>query len=403
VAAGQSEPLAAPPAKLTVVPFAALSGDVPQRAGLKAAGMLSTELRNTEGVQLVDAKRGAAGDPYQEGLDRARKLVDEAKELRKGRKFRLAEEALQKALTEYKAAAPGLTEVGELADAFALLSAVQFNTGRDEQGQASLTTALALSPARDLPLAATSPLFNRVVQDAKKALSQSPRGTLLVESSPPGAAVTVDGVLLGNSPLQVKEVPAGLHVWKVSLPSGETIGGVVDVAAAKPSKVSGQTQAKDPESRMVAILAQNKLDAEVVTSARETAKATESDLVLFGALSKEGKGMGLDSFLFAAATGEVRRLPHLEFDTELLSAGMEFFALAGQIKERGGKVGEPARIPGPVSLGAVAGGAKLAEAQYGVQAGKDQALDADPVDGPKDTGPRAPLEPKKRAPLKKNK
>ncbi|MHB8878628.1 MAG: PEGA domain-containing protein, partial [Myxococcaceae bacterium] len=363
---------------------------------------LSTELKNTEGVQLVDARKGAGADPFQEGLERARKLVDEAKDQRKTRKFRLAEESLTKAVAEYKASAAGLAEVGELVDTYALLSAVQFNTGRDEQGHASLNIALAMAPARDLPLAATSALFNRVVTESKRAIQLAPRGMLLVESTPPGAAVTIDGVLLGNAPLQVKDVPAGLHVWKVSLPSGETTGGLVEVAAAKPSKVSGQTQAKDPESRILATLAQNKLDAEVVAAAKEHAKAAESDLVLFGALSKEGKGLALDCFLLQAATGELRRLPHLTFDTELLSAGMEFFNLASQIKERGAKIGEPARVPGPVSLQTVASGVKLAEAQYGVQAGKDLSLDADPGEGPKDTGPRTPLEPKKRVPLKKN-
>ncbi len=402
-AAAQAEPPAPPPAKLTIVPFAALSGDVPQRAGAKAAGMLSTELRNTDGVQLVDTKRGSTADPYQEGLDRARKLVDEAKQHRKARKFRLAEEALEKALAEYRASAPGLSDTGELADTWALLSAVQFNTGRDEQGRASLDLALAVAPTRELPLAATSPLFNRVVQDAKRALQQAPRGTLLVESTPPGAGVNVDGVGLGNAPLQVKDVPPGQHVWKVSLPSGEATGGLVEVASGRQAKVAGQTQAKDPESRLVATLAQNKLDAEVVSAVREQAKASDSELVLFGALSKEGKGLGLDTFLFSAASGEVRRLPHLVFDTELLSAGMEFFNLAGQIKDRGGKIGEAVKVPGPVSLEAVLGGTKVAEAQYGVQAGKEQTLDTEAAEPTKETGPRVPLEPKKRVPLKKSK
>src|SRR5688572_29265457 len=93
--------------KLAVVPFAALSGDVPQRAGSKAAGMFSTELKNTEGLQLAEVKRTAPPDPHAEGLERARKLVSEAKDLRQKRKFRLADETLQKALGEYRTAAAG--------------------------------------------------------------------------------------------------------------------------------------------------------------------------------------------------------------------------------------------------------------------------------------------------------
>ncbi|MFZ5471574.1 MAG: PEGA domain-containing protein [Myxococcota bacterium] len=388
--------------KLAVIPFAALSGDVPQRAGLKAAGMLSTELKNTDGVQVVAAHKPAAGDPFAPGLEKARKLLGEAQAHRAKRKFRLAEEALTQALAELKTAGLGLTDIGELVDVYALLSAVQFNTGRDEEGRQSLATALALAPTRELPLAKTSALFTKVVEDERRRVQTSAKGSLLVESTPQGAMVTVDGVPLGATPLQVKEVPAGQHLWKVSLPSGEVLGGMVEVAGAKQAKVSAQTAAKDPESKILATLAQNKLDAEVVAAARDHAGAAQAELLLFGALSKEGKGLALDAFLFSAHSGEVRRLPRSTFDTELLSAGMEFYALAGKLALQGGKVGEAVKVPSPVSLSTVASTAKVAEAKYGVQPGKDLAADIEaPIEPVKDVGPRTPLAPAKRTPLKK--
>jgi hypothetical protein len=61
-----------PPLKVAVVPFAPLSGDVPNRAGIKAAGMLANELKNTDGVAIVEIKRAAADDPYKDPLVRAR-------------------------------------------------------------------------------------------------------------------------------------------------------------------------------------------------------------------------------------------------------------------------------------------------------------------------------------------
>lgn len=400
-----AEPEAAPaPAgaapKLAILPFAALGGDVPQRTGPKAAGMLTTEFKNVESIQLLDTKKAAAADPWADGLAAARKSVEEAKDLRKKRKFRLADEALGKAIDAYRKGAPGVTDVAEVSDAYALWSAVQYNTGRDEEGAKSLNTAIAMAPDRDLPLAATSPLFSRVVADTKKGIKANAKNTLAIESTPAGGAVFVDGIPLGGSPLQVKDVPAGLHFWKVALANGETVGGVVDVVAGKPAKVSGASTTKDPESRMLAQLAQNKIDAELVAAAKDQAKELSADLLLFGALSKEGKGLALDSFLYVVASNEVRRLQRTSFDGELLNAGMEFYNLAGTLKNA--KAGDVVKVPSAVVNGPAPNGTKLAEAKYGVQPGKEIALDGEVEATPgKDDGPRKPLEGKSRAPLKK--
>lgn len=399
-----AEEPAAAPSKWTVVPFAALSGDVPQRSGAKAAAMLVAELKNLDGVTVVDAKKPALADPHAEGLDRARKAVEHAKELRGKRKFRLADEALNKAIADYKASAPGVADVGELVDAWALLSAVQYNTGRDDEGSKSLQLALALAPARELPLAKTSTLFSRVVEDTRKQVQASGKGSLLIESMPSGAGVFVDGVPLGSTPLSVKDVPPGQHLWKVQMPSGEALGGVAEVASGKTAKVEARSTAKDPESKLLASLSQNKVDADALAAAKEQAAGTGADYVWFGALARDGKNLSLESFVLAAAGGEVRRLPRSSFDSELLSAPMAFFSLAGQVAQQGAKMGEAMKVPGAVTQGSLTG-TKLAEARYGVPFGKE-TLEVEAAVEPtgKDEGPRHPVDPnKKRAPLQKKK
>lgn len=392
--------------KLTVVPFAALTGEVPQRASTKAVGMLANEFKSADSFTLVDAKKDKGNDAAADALAAARKSVEEAKGLRGKKKFRLADEELQKAIASYKAGVTALQEIGEVADAYALLAAVQYNTGRDDEGAKSLATAIALAPDRDLPLAATSPLFAKVVADARKVAKDTAKGSLLLESSPSNAPVTVDGLALGATPLMVRDMPLGLHFWSATLPNGESIGGVVEVVAGKQAQAKAASSAKDPQSRLLSALAQNKLDADALAAAKEQAKAADADLVVFGALSKDGKGLSLDSFLFAAASGELRRLPRASFDTELLSAGMEFYNLAGELAKKGDKVGEGVKVPASVSLNLVVGGPKVAEAKYGVVPGKEVALEAIEGAGPEagkgtTDGGRKPLEQKRRAPLKK--
>jgi hypothetical protein len=391
------------PPKLGVLPFASLSGDVPARAGQKASGMLATEFKNAEGLAFVDIRKAGGTDfAGADALNDARKAVDEAKEQRKKKKFRLANESLGKAVAAYKANAAGLSDIAEVVDAYALLAAVQYNTGKDEDGLKSLQTALALAPERDLPLAATSQLFARVVNDTRTALKASAKGVLQIETTPSGASVAVDGISLGNTPLQVKEVPPGLHFWRATLPNGEMLGGTADVVSGKTAKVSGASQSKDPESRLLSSVSQNKLDADMVKAAGEIATGASIDLLVFGTLSKEGKNLALDVFIFGAKANEVRRLTRATFDTELLSAGVEFYRLVGELAAKGPKSGDPVKVPSNVLPNLGPSGVKVAEAKYGVQPGKEAVDLGEPDQTPvKDDGNRKPLGDGKRAPLKK--
>ena len=405
----EGEPGAAPQ-KLVVIPFAALSGDVPARAPAKAAAMLTTELKGVESLEVVSAPKaeGKHGqDRDQEALAAARAEVEKAKALRGKRKFKAAEQALRAALDQYRLAAGALPEVGEVADAWALLSAVLYNTGRDEEGLAALNAALALGPSRELPLAQTSALFARVVAEARKGVQAGPRGTLLAESTPAGATFVLDGVALGPTPMEVKDVPAGSHAWKVQLPTGERLGGTVEVAGGKQAKVSARAPVEDAESRAVASLAANTVDDALVKAVSEQARAAEAELALFGALSRSGSQLQFDLFLFTAGQKPVvRRLPTLSFDPDLLEAGMKFYELAGEFKARGTGLGDAVRVPSPVSLETLANKPKLSSATYGVApraASDEPSLDdaVTPTTPATPAGPRAPLEGQKRKPLKR--
>jgi hypothetical protein len=393
-----SEPSPTKP-KLALLPFAALTGDVPQRAGAKAAGMFLTELKSADNFTLLDLKREKSASGSDEALETARKEVTAAQELRAKKKFRLADEALQRGLVSYKAGLTAMTDVGELVDAYALLAAIQFTTGRDEEATKSLHQALTLAPDRELPLAQTSAQFSRVVAAARQALKEGPKGSLLVESAPANAPLTLDGMSIGATPLLIQDVPPGLHVWKATLPSGEAVAGVVEVIPGKQAAARAASSSKDPESRVLSSLAQNRVDPELLTAVKEHAKTQDAELVVFGALSRDGKGLALDTFLFASSNGALRRLARTSFDTELLSAGMEFYNLAGELAKKGAEAGEAIRVPASVSMSLVAAGpAKQAEVKYGVIPGQATGLDEAPE--PTKDEPRKPLD-QKRRPLKR--
>jgi tetratricopeptide (TPR) repeat protein len=393
---------------VVVVPFAALSGDVPQRACAKAAGMVAKELEGVESLRVVTVPKAESSKPAdrdQEALAKARALVEEAKGLRAKRKFKAAEKALRDAVDQYRLSASALQDVGEFADAWALLSAVLYNTGRDEEGLQALNAGLVLAPARELPLAQTSALFARVVADARKAVQSGPRGTLLAESTPAGATLVLDGIALGRTPLDVQQVPAGQHAWRMELPTGERLGGTVDVAGGKPSKLSARAPTEDAEARALASLAGNTVDDAAVKALSEQARAAEAELVLFGAISRSGKGLQLDTFLLTVGPKPtVRRLATLASDVDLLEAGMRIYELAGRLKTEGTGIGDVVRIPSPVSVETLASKPKLAQATYGVAPKAASASDEPSLDEPTPAAgadkPRKPLD-QKRVPLKK--
>jgi hypothetical protein len=398
----------APPQAVVVVPFAALSGDVPPRACAKAAGMVAKELEGVESLRVVTVPKAESNKPAdrdQEALGKARTLVEEAKALRGKRKFKAAEKALRDAVDQYRLAASALQDAGEFADAWALLSAVLYNTGRDEEGLQALTAGLVLAPSRELPLAQTSALFARVVADVRKGVQSGPRGTLLAESTPAGATLVLDGIALGRTPLEVQQVPVGQHAWRMELPTGERLGGTVDVAAGKQSKLSARAPTEDAESRALASLAGNTVDDAAVKALSEQARAAEAELVLFGALSRSGKGLQLDTFLLTVGPRPtVRRLATLSSDVDLLEAGMRIYELAGRLKTEGTGIGDVVRIPSPVSVETLASKPKLAQATYGVAPREASASDEPSLDEPTPAAgaekPRKPLD-QKRVPLKK--
>jgi hypothetical protein len=181
-------------------------------------------------------------------------------------------------------------------------------------------------------------------------------------------------------------------------------GGVVDVVGGKQVVVKAVSVSKDPESRLLAAVAQNKIDADAVAAAKEFATSTQAELLVFGGLAmKAGKGLTLDSFVYSSASNEVRRLSRTAFDAELLNAGMEFYNLAGEVAKKGSQTGVLVMFPSSVSFELVGQASKMGEAKYGVVPGKVAATEAletvDSKEPGKEDGPRKPLGP--RAPLKK--
>ncbi len=374
------------PRRVAVLPFQAISGDVPGRAGPRVTQRLSTEVRGAEGLELAEP---AAAEPPPDALAQARQAVREAEARRQKHDFAGADASLGQALDSYASVAAALPSGNELADAYALRAAVRYSQGRDEEATRALAFALALSPGRALPLAATSPLFARTVDRVHAALQEQPRGSVRFVSVPPGVPLTLDGQPMENTPVRVAEVPPGGHLWRAVLPSGEATGGLVEAVSGKEVEVKIRPPGEGPEATLAAALASNRLDATAVEAATTLGQTLRADLLLFGTVSRTDTGLAVDAFVLAPGTKTLRRIPRLALDTDLLDAGPPIRALASTLAARGPQIGEPASLPVAPSPG-TGPAPRLAQVKY-------PAVEK-PSSAPKPVAPttdRPPLAPRK--------
>lgn len=374
------------PRRVAVLPFQAISGDVPGKAGPRATQRLATEVRGVGGLELAEP---VVTEPPPDALAQARESVKEAEARRQKHDFAGADAALGRALENYATVAATLPRGSELADAYALRAAVRYSQGRDEEAARDLAFALTLAPGRAPPLAETSPLFARTVERVRAAVRGQPRGAVRFVSVPPGVPVTLDGQPVENTPVRVAEVPPGGHLWRAVLPSGEVTGGIVEALSGKEVEVKIRPPGEGAEATLAATLAGNRLDAAAVEAAKSLSQALRAELIVFGTVSRTGTGLALDTFVLTPDARTPRRVPRIALDADLLDAGPPLRELASTLAARGAQVGESVSLPATLAPGAGAT-PRLAQVKYPVE--------EQPVSAPKPVTPtpdRAPLAPRK--------
>ncbi|MGC4120204.1 MAG: PEGA domain-containing protein [Myxococcales bacterium] len=219
-------------------------------------------------------------------------------------------------------------------------------------------------------------------------MTNAGKATVRVESTPPGAMVFFDGQEMGRTPLNIKDIPPGKHLWRVLMPTSEPIGGALTLASGAKEKVSATLGGTAPVSQLIASMIGNKLDDKVLAYAKATAATAAADLLVFGAFFARGQDLVLETFLYSPAKHAVARLPQKTFDTEMLSAGMELFKVAGEIGGRTEELGAAEKMGAKLSAEAPPfASVEQTEVSY---AQADKGLDrAD------DRGPRRPVDPNK--------
>ncbi|MFL5347240.1 MAG: PEGA domain-containing protein [Hyalangium sp.] len=242
--AAKPEPAAQAPApkKLedgTVVLAIARSSNA-EPAAAQIQEELTRRLGNQPDVQLVDLA-AAFPPPAPASLKEADALYEQGKTAydnldpdTAAAKFSAAAEAYEKH--------PGDMKPQRLSKTFVYLGACQFLNGDKQGAKASFLRALAADPSAQ----PDTNLFGSDVQtsftDAQQEFNAQKPGTLVIDSKPSGARVTVRGEDVGVTPLKGVEVHPGRQPVVISLPGYVPYASYPQVASGKASELKPQLE-----------------------------------------------------------------------------------------------------------------------------------------------------------------
>lgn len=223
---------AAAPAKPALPSKAAVFVSSPDEAdAAKREAELTKALQQAD-VPLVDV---ADAFPLPARDDSGDKLVKEARQAYDDLDYEGAATKWNEAL-EFFQKHPQLADAKVLADAHFFIGALAIQNGGKSQlkkGQEEFTRALLHNPA----LTCDPQIYGAEVKKAfDKALgdvSKKAQGTVTIDSSPPGALVTLKGAELGRTPLaEPPSLPVGRHLLLFSKEGFEPAGALADVSSS---------------------------------------------------------------------------------------------------------------------------------------------------------------------------
>jgi hypothetical protein len=336
-------------ARIGVMPFAPLAGDVPQGAGERGADILQKELKNQSDFEVIP-RQEVASNTAAKALSLANTKLQEARTLVGQHKAAAAVKAYQAALDAFGKGAAELENFEDVLAADQELATLLYRDGKDDDAAKVVVDAMRLSAGQSLRTLAASPTFATIMEGLDKKATTMPKGACRVDSVPQGADVYVDGQAAGKTPVLLKDLPAGKHYVRALLPSGEKWGELVDVPGKGEVRVRAHSGAEGPVAEVSAQLVENQLQQTALPALKQAAATQKVAFLAFGVLHRTPNGLALDPFLYSAERGTVSRLQRVGFDAEMLEAGLEMDKVVADIQKKLGGDPTPVSLPSKVAL-----------------------------------------------------
>ena len=225
------------------------------------------------------------------GIERARARAKEAKAVFDAQDPIAAEKKFREAADLFEQNAAGLTSPDDLVNAYLFLSRIFFATQREVLIRDVFKRVVQLNPDLILDRAVYPGGMIKVYDEVKAQILASPLGTMRVEASPGPARVFLDGKDRGATPLDLQNIPPGVHTLTVRRPGFAPFYRPAEVTSFRTDKITAElTPDRHPNLEVVLLKSgsetKDSLGLTVASYLDGVAAAAGLDLVIMGRLAK---------------------------------------------------------------------------------------------------------------------
>lgn len=331
--------------RVWIVPFTTLDEDVPEGVAASVKKILSREIR-AKGFRVVEAsetRKPYVAQPQDDedalastrdspALKRVRRLIAKGQDAVEQAEFGAAAQAFLDALAAIEEDARAISDLSMVADLHLERGVALFRARKVKDAEEALRAAVHYQPERTLDLERYPPLFVQFFDQARREVLGRDRGTLEVECRA-SDRVWLDGRLMGQGPMRLKDVLPGPHWVRVGAESGEAEQKAQRVEAAE-SVVLAFSGAGTDDAGEFAVgdngrgVDRNRLDMRDVDALARQAAKLGAERVVVGAIFREPAAYQVRAIQVVREPLAVGRLTDISFDLDLLSAEIEVYKLA---------------------------------------------------------------------------
>ncbi len=327
--------------KVLVLPVVPLSSD---QIGTKAAKEMTAAIIEELGLNPeMKAVRGSFPKGSRYKKETGRKPVKSDAEYRRGLRklsegekhskrlrFPKAISALSTAIKLLNRNIEFVSDYDRFIEGHMLLAIAYFRRGKESKGVDLLEKVLRYRPTMALDANQYPPIFVRIFERTRDRMLAREPGEISVKSDAPQAEVFLNGVLMGNTPVEIDQVFPGKNHLVVKTQKGASWGRLVNVRSGQQREVKAAFGKGSSKNKLSAkeVVAQNRFDLDTRRFLLQEGKKKRTNYVL-----SLGVGSGLGVFVVSGFVGDVRtgkwiRLSPLSPDVDMLSVSIEANSLA---------------------------------------------------------------------------
>ncbi len=278
-----------------------------QRAAATADALLLARVRGAEKLRLIEPARVLSGDPRtreEETLERARAALADGRRTYDAMSLDQSIARLGQSVSLYQQTGPLVGDLEELKTALAYLGSALVLRGSPDEGESTFIELLTIDPTH--PLEGFPPTVATVYDRATQKIEKLASGSVEIYSTPPYAAVYLDGRFEGVTPVTLTDLVAGTHYLRIEKVGYTVHGAPLEISANQ--QITSQTRLssikRGAELRdLTARCAEEVLADGMGGALRQLVRELVADTLVFVSVTQSGSDATFTGAVFDAATG----------------------------------------------------------------------------------------------------